>query len=59
MKTIFKYIFTLIIMIGLDFLYLFLYMDKQSFELEPFIVFLGIEFFIALFISKLRKFLAA
>ena len=58
MKTLFKVVITLVIMIGFDFLYLFVYMQKDGFELESFIVFFGIELFILLFIKELKKFLS-
>ena len=58
MKKILLYIVYITVMVALDLLYLFAFMKNKEFSLEPFIVFLGIEIFIVVFISKLKSFLA-
>lgn len=57
MKKILKYILTVIIMLALDFAYIFSFMKFDSFNVESFIVFFAIECFIVIFIKKLNAFL--
>lgn len=57
MKNIIKYVLMIIVMLALDFAYMFLFMKFDSFILESFIVFFAIECFIVTFIKKLNAFL--
>lgn len=57
MKKVITYLAVLAVMIIFDLIYLFVYVDSKSFVLEPFVVFLGIEAFIVVFIGKLKSFL--
>ena len=58
MKNIIKWILSIVIMVALDFAYIFLFMKFDSFEIESFVVFFAIEIFVVLFIKKLNAFLS-